>query len=337
MRDAARALRSRACAGPDSIEVRGAREHNLKDVAVSIPHGAMTVMTGVSGSGKSTLAFDIIFNEGQRRYLESLNAYARQFVQPASRPDVDSVTGIPPTVAIEQRTSRGGRKSTVATLTEVYPFLRLLYVKLGMQYCPDCHIPVQPLTLDGMADAVCSAYRNQTVNLFAPLVSRAQGPLQRTGRVGGGAWPYPHCAWTASWHRRSKWPKLARYKIHDIELPLGELRITRANESSAARIARNSGLDLGKGIVQAAGTAGEAGLRSFSSRRACTSCGRGYRGSGSADCSRTTARGAGAPSCFGTGLMLEAFDEEQTGEEGAWTEWEHAARDLPRLRRQAPQ
>ena len=162
MRDASPRSSPRLAA-PDSIDVRGAREHNLKDVAVSIPHGVMTVMTGVSGSGKSTLAFDILFNEGQRRYLESLNAYARQFVQPASRPDVDSVTGIPPTVAIEQRASRGGRKSTVATLTEVYPFLRLLYVKLGTQFCPDCQIPVQPLTLDGMVEAVASAYRNQTV------------------------------------------------------------------------------------------------------------------------------------------------------------------------------
>ena len=102
------------------------------------------MITGVSGSGKSTLAFDIIFNEGQRRYLESLNAYARQFVQPAARPDVDAIYGIPPTVAIEQRTSRGGRKSTVATLTEIYHFLRLLYVKLGTQFCPDCDVAIEP-------------------------------------------------------------------------------------------------------------------------------------------------------------------------------------------------
>src|SRR5258708_1454837 len=116
---------------PTSIEIHGAREHNLKNVDVSLGLNQFTVITAASGSGKSTLAFDILFAEGQRRYLESLNAYARQFVQPSSRPDVDAIFGIPPTVAIEQRTSRGGHKSTVATLTEIYHFLRLLYVKLG--------------------------------------------------------------------------------------------------------------------------------------------------------------------------------------------------------------
>ena len=119
------------------ISVRGAREHNLRNLSVDLPREKFTVITGVSGSGKSTLAFDILFHEGQRRYLESLNAFARQFVQPAARPDVDSVTGLPPTVAIEQRASRGGLKSTVATLTEIYHFMRLLYVRLGVQYCPD--------------------------------------------------------------------------------------------------------------------------------------------------------------------------------------------------------
>ncbi len=123
-------------AGPAAIEIHGAREHNLKNVDVTLGLNQFTVITGVSGSGKSTLAFDILFAEGQRRYLESLNAYARQFVQPASRPEVDAIFGIPPTVAIEQRTSRGGQKSTVATLTEIYHFLRLLYVKLGVQLLP---------------------------------------------------------------------------------------------------------------------------------------------------------------------------------------------------------
>src|SRR2546430_12133929 len=144
-----------------------AREHNLKSIDVEIRRGRFGVMTAVSGSGKSPLAFDILFAEGQRRYLESLNAYARQFVQAASRPDVDAIFGIPPTVAIEQRTSRGGRKSTVGTLTEVHHFLRLLFVKLGMQYCPDCEIPIEPPGADSIAARILREYRGQTIVMLA--------------------------------------------------------------------------------------------------------------------------------------------------------------------------
>src|SRR5207237_1333755 len=119
--------------GRDVIRIVGAREHNLRDLSLELPRDRMIVVTGLSGSGKSTLAFDVIFAEGQRRYLESLSTYVRQFMKILPRPDVDLVSGIPPTVAIEQRLSRGGRKSTVATVTEVYHYLRLLYAKVGVQ------------------------------------------------------------------------------------------------------------------------------------------------------------------------------------------------------------
>src|SRR5690606_4945703 len=153
--------------GPEpTIRIHGAREHNLKNVDVELPRDKLVVVTGVSGSGKSTLAFDIVFGEGQRRYLESLNAYARQFVQPASKPDVDAIFGIPPTVAIEQRTSRGGRKSTVATLTEIYHFLRLLYVKLGTQYCPNCDVASEPQSFDAIAARIMKEYRGATIEVL---------------------------------------------------------------------------------------------------------------------------------------------------------------------------
>jgi len=165
----------RCTESPTCIEIHGAREHNLKDVDVNLGLNRFTVITGVSGSGKSTLAFDILFAEGQRRYLESLNAYARQFVQPASRPDVDAIFGIPPTVAIEQRTSRGGHKSTVATLTEIYHFLRLLYVKLGVQYCPVCEARIEPQSADAIAARLLKEFRGREITLLAPLIVARKG------------------------------------------------------------------------------------------------------------------------------------------------------------------
>src|SRR4029434_9610276 len=127
---------------PDAIGIFGARAHNLKNLSLEIPRDKFVVITGVSGSGKSTLSFDLLFAEGQRRFLDSMNLYARQFVEQLSRPDVDLITGIPPTVSIEQRTSRGGGKSTVATVTEIFHFLRLLFAKLGTQHCPDSQVAV---------------------------------------------------------------------------------------------------------------------------------------------------------------------------------------------------
>jgi excinuclease ABC subunit A len=203
------------------IAVSGAREHNLRDLSVVIPRDKFTVVTGPSGSGKSTLAFDIIFAEGQRRYLESLNAYARSMVQPAPVPDVDSVRGIPPTVAIEQRTSRGGMRSTVATMTEVYHFLRLLFVKLGVQYCPDCGVPAAPQSRDSIVAAIRRDFKGRTAALLAPIVRRQKGSFRKeladaalagfsVARIDG-----------AYVDISSGKLRLERYSEHDVELPVG--------------------------------------------------------------------------------------------------------------------
>src|SRR2546429_599355 len=235
----------------NSVVIHNAREHNLKNIDVQIPRDRFTVITGVSGSGKSTLAFDILFNEGQRRYLESLNAYARQFVQPAARPDVDAIFGIPPTVAIEQRTSRGGRKSTVAPLTEIYPFRRLLYVKRGTQYCPDSTLAIEPQSAASIAARLLREYRGKPVALLAPLVVARKGYYTelakwaakkgfKTLRVDGAS--------TST----AQWPRLSRFKEHTIELPVAEIEV-RANTDTALQLALARALDFGKGLVHVLG------------------------------------------------------------------------------------
>jgi len=159
----------------DAIALTGAREHNLKDVNLVVPHNEMVVLTGVSGSGKSTLAFDILFSEGQRRYLESLAPYVRQYMKILERPEVDLVTGLAPTVAIEQRISYASRRSTVATLTEIYHFLRLLYSKLGIQHCPGCGRKLTAQTKASIVDQIRRRYRNKHVEVLVPKVFGRKG------------------------------------------------------------------------------------------------------------------------------------------------------------------
>ena len=212
-----------------ALRLEGARENNLKNLSLTIPHRQLNVVTGVSGSGKSTLAFDIIFAEGQRRFMDSMSAYARQFVEQMPRPAIDRLTGIPPTVAIEQRITRGSRKSTVATITEVAQYLRLLYARLGVQHHPDTDRPVQPLSpaqlkkLLAKTLASPAATKAKHLYLCAPLIRGRKGHhqpiatwIEKHGyelmRADGRVFPV------------SAFQKLDRYSEHDVEVVVGDLK-----------------------------------------------------------------------------------------------------------------
>jgi excinuclease ABC subunit A len=305
-------------AGPSAIEIRGAREHNLKNVDVNLGLNKFTVITGVSGSGKSTLAFDILFAEGQRRYLESLNAYARQFVQPSSRPDVDAIFGIPPTVAIEQRTSRGGHKSTVATLTEIYHFLRLLFVKLGVQYCPDCNARIEPQSVDAIAARLLTDYRGKRITLLAPLIVARKGLYTALAKWARGK-GFEHLRVDGRLIPTKKWPRLDRFIEHNIELPLATLTVSAAGEA-ALREQLDLSLQHGRGVVHVRTEAGaETDASVFSTKRACPNCGTGFPELDPRLFSFNSKHGW-CKSCFGTGLQLPQFDAEQSGEESVWRE-----------------
>ena len=328
VRDSAR--RAALPLAPDAISIRGAREHNLKHIDVDLKRNRFTVITGVSGSGKSTLAFDILFAEGQRRYLESLNAYARQFVQPAARPDVDAIFGIPPTVAIEQRTSRGGRKSTVATLTEIYHFLRLMYVKLGVQYCPGCRARIEPQSAEAITARLLKDYRGKRITLLAPLIVARKGlytALAKWARSKG----FRELRVDGKLLPTAKWPRLDRFVEHNIDLPVATLDGERRPRGGAARDAlerararprRRARTERsqrrGGGGAAPGGTAPVAPAV-FSTKRACPNCGTGFPELDPRLFSFNSRHGW-CKSCFGTGLALPEFDAEQTGEETQWRE-----------------
>ena len=163
----------------DRIEVRGARVHNLKSVDVSLPRDRLIVFTGLSGSGKSSLAFDTIYAEGQRRYVESLSAYARQFLEQVEKPDVDQIDGLSPAISIEQKTTGSNPRSTVGTVTEIYDYLRLLFANVGVPHCPECDQPITCQTVERIIETVLLGPTDERINLLAPIVRGRKGEFKK--------------------------------------------------------------------------------------------------------------------------------------------------------------
>ncbi|HET8564547.1 MAG TPA: excinuclease ABC subunit UvrA, partial [Candidatus Binatia bacterium] len=255
----------------NAITIVGAKEHNLKNISLAIPRDRFVVITGLSGSGKSSLAFDIIYAEGQRRYIDSLSAYARQFLQVMAKPNVDLLCGIPPTVAIEQRLSQGGKKSTVATVTEIYHYLRLLYSKVGKQHCVHCGRQIQSLTRSQILDRISRSHRGKEVMVLSPMV-RARKGFHKEVITGARRLGYRRARIDGELVDL-KAPELSngleRYQEHDIDIVIGKTKAgTRDVEAMV-----DQGLRLGNGVIHLVSGRGE---QIFNQRLFCLNCGIGY-------------------------------------------------------------
>ena len=290
-------------AGGRGIHVLGAREHNLQHVRVEIPQDRLVAVTGVSGSGKSTLAFDVLYAEGQRRFLDCLPTYARQFVRPLARPEVDRVESLPPTVALEQKLSHGTPMSTAGTASEVYHYLRLLFARLGVVHCPKCGVPGEVAEAASLAGRIAEHFSGEEVVLLAPLVRKRKG-FHREVITAAAKRGVRDVRIDGVLHSASRPPRLDRYQIHDVEalverVPAGPGRPGRL------RPAVERALEIGGGslIASARGMPD----RLYSTRRACPQCGSGLPVPDPRLFTWTQKFGA-CPTCEGFGALWE--DEE---------------------------
>jgi excinuclease ABC subunit A len=229
------------------IVVRGAREHNLQDLTLRLPRQSLIVLTGVSGSGKSSLAFDTLYAEGQRRYVESLSAYARQFLGQMEKPDVDAIEGLSPAIAIEQRGAGSNPRSTVATITEIYDYLRLLFSRLGARHCPNCGTPLARRSVQEMTDQLLDQQSGSRAAILAPVVRGRKGEYRKE-LEGWHRQGYLRARIDGAWVELEEPPKLARHKRHDIEVVVDRLKIEPDNRSRLTE-ALEAGVRLSGGLV----------------------------------------------------------------------------------------
>ncbi|MBP6608490.1 MAG: excinuclease ABC subunit UvrA, partial [Deltaproteobacteria bacterium] len=304
----------------DKIVIKGAREHNLKNIDVELPRDKLVVITGLSGSGKSSLAFDTIYAEGQRRYVESLSTYARQFLEQMGKPDLDSIDGLSPAISIEQKSTSKNPRSTVGTITEIYDYLRLLYARIGTVHCHSCNLPIAAQTVQQMVDRVLKLPQGTRFSVLAPIVRGRKGEwkkeldgLRRQGlrRVSVDGELLDLSEDTI---------KLDKNKAHTIEVYVDRLvvkgdvrqRLTEAIELSlslAEGIVKVSPVLLGDDpLPEGVGITDEAGDIIFSERFACINCGVSYPEITPRLFSFNNPSGA-CPACDGIGAKM-FFDPE---------------------------
>ncbi|MDR1123555.1 MAG: excinuclease ABC subunit UvrA, partial [Elusimicrobiota bacterium] len=304
------------------ISITGAKTHNLKNISLKMPRGKMIVITGLSGSGKSSLAFDTIYAEGQRRYVESMSAYARQFLELMEKPDVEMIDGLSPAISIEQKNPSRNPRSTVATVTEIYDYFRLLYARAGQRFCPQCGRPVEQWSIQAINADILKKFARKTVLLLAPVVQGKKGTydelfakLKKEGFV--------KILANGEAYDLSSPPVLERYKKHELDLVVDEIFIDAADKERLTD-ALELAVKYSKGLVKV-----KDGKDTFtySENNACTACGIGFGELEPRLFSFNAPQGA-CPHCNGLGIIIEIDedlvvpDKNLSINEGAIAAWE---------------
>jgi excinuclease ABC subunit A len=306
----------------DMIRIRGAREHNLKNLSLDIPRNALVVLTGVSGSGKSSLAFDTLYAEGQRRYVESLSAYARQFLGQMEKPDVDQIEGLSPAISIEQRTAGQNPRSTVATVTEIYDYLRLLFARVGVQHCLNCGRPIRGQTVQEMVDQILVTHAGDRVQILAPVIRGRKGEyrkeLAQYRKLG-----FVRARVDGVWHELEEEIPLDKKRKHTIEILVDRLAAEPARRSRIHE-SMETAAKLAAGLVLLIPSKGEEAV--LSSTAACPVCGVSYEPPEPRSFSFNSPYGA-CKTCDGLGTTFEIDpdlvvpDRRKSLREGAVVVW----------------
>jgi len=319
---------------PNFIKIKGARVHNLKNISVEIPRDKLVVLTGLSGSGKSSLAFDTIYAEGQRRYVESLSAYARQFIGQMNKPDVDSIDGLSPAISIDQKSTSHNPRSTVGTITEIYDYLRLLYARIGVPHCPECGEKIKPMSIDEIVSQITAGFKNKDIIILAPLIKDKKGEhkgiLDGVAKAGYARLRYDNIIYSLEEVRDLN---VDKQKKHNVAIVIDRLSVTSDKEDSA-RLAESveKALELGNGLVTITtpdirGSKGDLSETTFSKLSACSKCGISLPELEPRNFSFNSPHGA-CPDCAGLGTKLEIdpkliINSNLTIAQGAIRAWAH--------------